>query len=79
MDAKKLLNRLLKNDHTLTELILVPLNEALYFPYSMYEWKRLGILLGDNNSVVKLSISFPWDRFDPPVHYLKLYTVSLMG
>ena len=77
MDAKKLLNRLLKNDHTLTELILVPLNETLYFPYSMYEWKRLGILLGDNNSVVKLSISFPWDRFDPPRTLFKaLYSLA---
>ena len=61
----QLQKRLLQNDSTLTDLIVAPFNEAFYSPESLTGWKRLGTLLGDNNSVTKLTITFPWNRSIP--------------
>ena len=61
----QLKKRLLQNDSTLTDLIVAPFNEAFYSPQSLAGWKRLGTLLGNNNSVTKLTITFPWNRIIP--------------
>ena len=61
----QLKKRLLQNDSTLTDLIVAPFNEAFYSPESLPGWKRLGTLLGNNNSVTKLTITFPWNRIIP--------------
>ena len=62
----QLQKRLLQNDSTLTDLIVAPFNNgAFYSPESLPGWKRLGTLLGDNNCVTKLTITFPWNRSIP--------------